>query len=461
MSLVSLLSIARTALLAQQRAMSVTGQNVANAQTPGYTRQVLDLHAADPLWTPHGTVGTGVEAGAVVRMRDTLLDTAYRRSAGGLGSATTRQGTLTQVQNAVNEPSDTGVAAALDQMFAAFGDLATDPASRTSRNLVLDKAQTLVDRLHTLAASLAGTAQDTATAMKNQAAQVNDLTRRIGELNTRILAAGGPEHSAPDLEDQRDVLIDQLSGMVPTQVIQHTDGTIAIAVGDTLLVDGANTKTLDVRAAAGGGSTVGVTGDPNPLDLGNTGSLGALVQLSTVTLPGQQAQLDQFASALATEVNALHRTGYTPAGATGIDFFDPAGTTAASIRLSAAVQGNPDSIAASSGAAGSDGDLALQMAGLGNQPVASLGGLTLRGAYDAFATGVASSVQQAGQDVDTQQALTDNADAQRQSANGVSVDEEMTVLIAQQQAYSAAARLVQTANDMITEVLNMVGTSGT
>jgi flagellar hook-associated protein 1 len=457
MSLVSLLSIARTALLAQQRAMSVTGHNVANAQTPGYTRQVLDLHAAGPLWTPHGTLGLGVEAGAVLRMRDVFLDPAYRRSADQLGSATARQQTLTAIENAVNEPSDTGVSAALDALFKSFGDLAGNPADRTLRSLVLDRAGTLVARLNSLGRSMAQSAADNQTRMKTQVDQVNDIARRIGELDAQIRAAGGPEGSAADLEDQRDMLIDQLSSLVPTQVIHRDDGTFAIAVGDTLLVDGANVRTLDMRPAGGGGYTVGVTGDPAPIDLGGGGSLGASVELSTVTLPALQAKLDTFVSALVSEFNGIHGAGYTPAGTTGVAFFDPAGVTAATIAISGSVAGKPDQIAASAGPAGSDGDVALRLAGLGQKPVTALGGLTLRDAYADFAGDVATQAGRAGLDVDTAQTLNDQAAAQRASANGVSVDEEMTTLIAQQQAYQAAARLVQAANDMIADVMRMVG----
>src|SRR5438093_10658044 len=129
MSLLSFLSIARSAMMAQQRAMDVTAHNVANAQTPGYSRQRLNLRPADPLLTANGMIGRGVTDGGIVRIRDGFLDTAWRHQSGLLGGATTLLSYLSQVESAMNEPSDTGLTATLDQMFQAFGDLANDPSN--------------------------------------------------------------------------------------------------------------------------------------------------------------------------------------------------------------------------------------------------------------------------------------------------------------------------------------------
>ena len=178
-----------------------------------------------------------------------------------------------------------------------------------------------------------------------------------------------------------------------------------------------------------------------------SGSLRALCELTTTTLPGIQQQLDSLAQALVTTVNGIHRTGYTLTGATGTDFFDPAGVTAQSIALAPAVAASGDAIAAAGTAAPGDSDIAQQLAGLSTTGIAALGGKSFRDFYVDLAGSVGADVSGASQNTDAYQAMVDQADTMRASVSGVSVDEEMVALISQQQAYSAAARIVKVADD--------------
>jgi flagellar hook-associated protein 1 FlgK len=163
-----------------------------------------------------------------------------------------------------------------------------------------------------------------------------------------------------------------------------------------------------------------------------------------------------FAGALVTEVNAIHRTGYTPGGATNTDFFDPAGTTAGTLALTAPIAASATNIAAGATNAPGDGSIALQIAGLAGTGVLSLAGKSLREFYVEIAAGVGLEVRNAMEDADTQQELVDYADLRRSSVSGVSVEEEMVALIAQQQAYSAAARLVRVADEMMQDLMNTI-----
>ena len=196
MSLASLLSIARSALLAQQRAMSVTAHNVANANTQGYSRQRLDLVAAAPEITPTGLVGRGVTEAGIRRVRDDFFDARYRSESGLLGDSTAMGNFLGQVESAIQEPSDNGLAASLDGLFSSFSDLANNPTNSTSRALVQQAGRRFVQQLHQLDATVHQVADDALTKMRDQVTQANDLARRIGELNQQILSTGGPGGSA-------------------------------------------------------------------------------------------------------------------------------------------------------------------------------------------------------------------------------------------------------------------------
>lgn len=454
MSLASLLSIARSALLAQQRAMEVTGHNVANASTPGYSRQRVALQAATPLWTALGPIGRGVDFSTVTRIRDAFLDDTFRRESGTLGGSSTLHTFLSQVEGAMGEPSDTGVGAALDGLFSSFADLAADPANGSSRESVRQAAARLVQRVRQLDGRMAQAGSDALERLRAEVQDVNDITARIADLNGRILASGGAGGGSPDLEDLRDSLVDRLSGMADVRVVRHENGSIGVLAGDSLLVDGGTSHRIAV-VAAGAGYGVGFESGTGLVDL-QGGSLGALVDLNDTVLPGLRAQLDTMVAALVAEVNSIHRAGYTRTGATGTDFFDPAGVTAATFALAAPVAASGDAIAAAGSAAPGDGAVALRLSMLGTTALGGLGGLSVREFYTRFATDVGNRVENARVGAETAQTLVDNADSQRTAVSGVSLDEEMVALIAQQQAYGAAARLISVADEMARQVLDLM-----
>jgi flagellar hook-associated protein 1 FlgK len=454
MSLTSLLSIARSALLTHQRAMDVTGHNVANALTPGYTRQRLDLVPAAPAQTPLGLMGRGVTDSGVYRARDQFLDAGVWRESGLFGKSDTLRAFLGQIEAVISEPSDFGVAAALDGLLNAFSDLANDPSSSVHRGSVVQNATRFVQRVRSLDSGIAQAGADAVGLMRTTVDEVNRLASQIGDLNRQLLAAGGAERVAPDLADQRDLAVDRLSELIDVRVVERSDGTVGVVAGDTLLVDGTNVRRLEVRTLAGGGTGIGLQGggDVDP----RAGRLEGLTQLVNNEIPGLRTQLDSFVAAVVTEVNAIHQTGFTASGVTGTDFFDPAGLTSQTLDLTAAIQSSSDAIAAGATAAAGDGDVALQIAALRSSPIGALGGRSLGEFYAETVSTFGVAVQDAVQTSSAHQTLLDRAQAQRSSANGVSVDEEMVWLIAQQQAFAAAARLVAAADEMAEDLLRMV-----
>ncbi|MCC6649639.1 MAG: flagellar hook-associated protein FlgK [Candidatus Eisenbacteria bacterium] len=454
MSLQSMLSIARSALFTHQRSMDVTAHNIANANTPGYSRQRLMLRPATPLVEPLYTLGRGVEASTLQRSRDTFYDASYRSDNGLLGRASTLRDYLSQVESSMNEPSDSAISSSLDNLFRSFSDLSGDPANHTNRELVSSAARRLVDQLHSLATALGRTHQEALDHLNVQVTDVNALTARIADLNTKIQASGGPAHSVPDLMDQRDLLVDQLSAQLNVRVLDRGDGSIGVLAGDTLLVDGARNTELAVTTV-GAGYGIAPAGGGAPIDP-QSGSIKALTEVTQVKLPALRARLDQLASSLVTEFNAVHSGGFTLSGATGVDFFDPSGTTAGTIKLSAQVSASSDNIAASANGAAGNGAIAAQLAAFASTGVASLGGRTLREHYVVLAADVGLDVRNSEHDIEAQQVLVDRSEQSREAVSGVNVDEEMISLITQQQAYQAASRLVNVADQMMQDLLQML-----
>ncbi|HXE56787.1 MAG TPA: flagellar basal body rod C-terminal domain-containing protein, partial [Gemmatimonadales bacterium] len=217
---------------------------------------------------------------------------------------------------------------------------------------------------------------------------------------------------------------------------------------------------LAVWRAADGSFAFGLAGSDHALGTAS-GRLRALADLATTTLPRIQAGLDRLAAAVVTEVNAIHRQGITAAGATGTDFFDPAGVTAGSMAVAAPIRQSLGAIATGRPGAGNtylpgDGSIALELARLGTAPLASLGGQALGAAYAGLIGELAVVSRDADQRAASQEVLVAAATAQRASVSGVSLDEEMVNLMLHQQAYAAAAKLVTVADEMVQDLLRMV-----
>jgi flagellar hook-associated protein 1 FlgK len=455
MSLSSILSIARSGLSAQQRVLDTIAHNIANADTEGYTRQQTTLQAGVPLLTPHGAIGTGVVAEAAKRLRDGFLDTSYRQEAGLQSQYATTRDLLDQVQSALGEPGSAGLSASLGQFYDAFSDLANDPNGSTTRFLARQAGQQLAARFRGLAGSLSQASQNALAQLQGRVGEANGLLQQVTQLNAQIVAARGAG-GVPDLEDQRDMAIDRLTKLMGVRAVSYADGSVGVLTGDTLLADGMNHQTLSVTTVGAGW---GVTsGGGAPLNLGG-GEIGALTQFTQATLPGLQGQLDQLAGQVVASVNALHQSGTVtnsnPA-TTGVPFFDPSGTTAATIDLSSQVKASAANIV--TGATGSAGDasIALQISQLRGSAVVALGGQSASDFYASVVADVGSLRQTADRGATAQETLVSNIDAQRQSVSGVNTDEEMIAMIRGQQAYSAAARIVGVADEMMQDLLRMI-----
>jgi flagellar hook-associated protein 1 FlgK len=455
MSLNSILSIARSALTTQQRALDVTGHNIANATTPGYTRQRLELVAATPFRTAQGTIGRGVADYGVFANRNSFLDATVRREEGNLGRANTLRDLLGEVESVFGEPSDSGLGATLDAFFSAFSDLANDPSSLAARSVVRQAGGSLIQQVGLVASRLDAVAADTTERTRQAVDQINSIATQIGELNRDIVVQGGPNRTAPDLEDRRGQLLDELATLIQVRVIERPDNTVGVIAGDTLLVDGKFAQQLEVRTLVGGGIGVGAVGSPRLIDPVG-GALAGLTALGQQAIPSIRGELDRLVSGLVTEVNALHSAGFTTGGATGVNFFDPTGLTAGAFRLSTDVAASAANVVAGTTAAAGDNRAALALAGLRTTAIGSLNSSTPGEFYNALVTTVGSLVADADREASVAGTLLDSATSRRSSETGVSTDEELVQLIVQQQAYAAATRLVTVANSMMDDLLRMV-----
>jgi flagellar hook-associated protein 1 FlgK len=484
-SIGSILSIARTAISAQQAAIATVSHNIANAETEGYSRQRVELMPGDPVRFTYGSFGSGVQIQSVTRARSELLDANYHREAGASEGTGLRRDILSQIQDIFGEPGTTGLTGALDAFWNSWSDLANNPGNATAQNAVRQYGAQVAQSLNSFDTQLNQIAANTRSQLASSVSQLNALSSQVADLNVRILAAESGGKQAPDLRDARDRLTDQMAKVGGTRAILQNDGTVAVTLGGTTLVDQSVARVLQVNAAVSG-TTISLTTNTEPLvQLG--GTLEASLTVLNGDIPAVRTRLDTLAKGVVNGVNYLHEEGWTAAGdalgvgnwtppaRTGsmVDFFDPAGTSAATIKLSAAVQANAGVIASGTTQnAPGDNSLALalgalrdgvglsalqtKMGGAFSTQVGLAAGESYDDHYRQTVTDLGLQVASAEAEADVHETLASQADARRQSMSGVSTDEELTLLMRFQQAFVAASRLAQVADDMAQAVLDMV-----
>jgi flagellar hook-associated protein 1 len=430
------LQTALSGLLADQQAIDVTGHNITNANTEGYSRQVAVLQTNEPLriaaMSPTtgegGQLGTGVSVATYTRIRNTYLDAQYRMQNTGLGAATTEADELQQAQSAFDEPSSAGIASQLSAFWSAWGELADSPPnSEPAKVSVVSAGTQLADTLHEVSSQLQTIEAQAAqqyTAIAGPSGEVQADATQIAQLNQQIKLSLQAKQQPNDLEDRRDLLLDKLSELGSVTVTKEADGTDTVAFGGAAepLVHGSEVKWPQALTTAAGGK------------------LGALLELSgpAGALAHYRTALDEVAQALSSSVNELH---------TATPFFT-GGASAATIAVAvtpAEVQtakpGNPDG-----------NEVALAIAGLR--------GGSAEQRYAALIAQVGSDVQSAKSDETNSQAVVTAINEQRQSVSGVSLDEEMTNLITFQRGYEASARALTSMDEMLDTLINHTGAVG-
>ena len=478
MSLNSILGTATLALQAQQTATQTASNNIANAGTTGYSRQVVNLTPNTPLYTPSGAIGTGVLVQDISRVRNTMLDTNYRAQTSQAAAYTTQGDVLTSISNIFGEPSDTGLANTLDQFYSSWGDLANNPTSSAAQSVVQQRGAAVASQLNQFSSNLDQLSSNTLATATQQVNDINQYTTQIAALNKQIVAAESDgTTTANDLRDARDNAIDSLSQIVPVRVIGQPNGSDNVYIGGSTVVDGSSSASFALQGAAGGTLSLQLNGRSFGTQSPG-GSLGANLDALNTEIPAAKSQLDTLAAGIVTSVNSIHETGWTAAGdaadgsnwdpsagATGsnVDFFDPTKLTAGSISLSAQVASNASFIAAGDvqNATGNN-DIANKIAALGNDTttMTKYGSTTQTTSINAFyndlvtRVGVATSNATSSATVYT--TLAQQADTQRQSVSGVSTDEELVSLTKTQQAYAAAAKIITTASAMSQTLLDMI-----
>ena len=450
------LNVALSALMSQRRGLEVTGNNVANANTEGYSRQRVNLAAVGGPITgtffsrPNG-VGNGVNVQSVTRFRDAFLEISGALERGASGQLKQSSSVLGQIEALFAEPSDQSIAKNFNDFWAGWDDVANHPSDAASRDQLLQRGATLAASLNHASDQLGEFRSEAISQLTSLTTDVNTMASNIASLNSAIRSATTNGADASSLQDQRDLLVQQLSEKVGGTVRYGDNNMANIYVGGTALVDGDTTNALQVDTS---GSSVAlrwtVNGTAATVPSGN---LGGLLGVINTTLPSYSSGLDAVAVQLRNTVNSIHQAGAGLDGVTGRKFFD--GTGAADLAISADIGTNTDHIAAGATGSGTlDGSVAQNLADLATSstgPDAS---------YHSYIVNLGVESQSAQRRSQIQDATVAQIDNERDANSSVSTDEEMVSLVQYQHAYEAASRYLTTVDQVLDQLINRTGTVG-
>ena len=485
-------SVALTGMSVNQTVLATISHNLANISTTGYSRQQVSTAELVTLKTGGTSTGSGASVESVARARDALLDKTYYTENAKLSYCEAKNANIETVESLLGDftattdesTTETGIQETLQDFFASWDELAKDPSSSTVRESVLEAANTLVSTLSELDAQLQQLQKDCVSSVEEAVDNLNSYASQVAALNRQIAQAEVGGVTANDLRDQRDALIDQMSALADVTTYEDANGTFSVNLGGVSLVQGDSVNTI---AVSGDGSTT------DPLKVTwvelnrevalSAGSIAAQIEdadqsrVTTLTYSsttgttdyafaadscstiGEVRQaLNNLITTIAYQVNSLVTSATDLDGNSGVAVFvsiDSSQPLSISNMQVNAVLDDANKLAVSSSGETGDGTIASSIAALQEAESLVFDGLTKT--PESFYSSLVSWLGTEGESVDglvtTQESLVSQIDSQRQSVSSVSLDEELSKMIAYQSAYAASAKYLSTIDSLLAELI--------
>ena len=465
MSINQLIELTRRSFEANSAAINTIGQNIANEQTEGYRRRRIELRAetlsgtGTQIRNPENvSLGLGVSVQSIDSIRDQLLASSAWEARAGLGAADEESRLLAAVENLLPVNIDGSLSDVLNRFWNAWSDLSNNPEDIGVRQSLLARGEALASTLNRVAADLDALETQIRGDLSARVDEFNEKLQRIADLNVQIQAQRA--NNTPDLasEDERAMLVKELSELAPVHVEITDLEAYNITVNGVTVVQGKDFEPLNLDTVPAVPTlTYQTSGIGYNAPAGDDGRLGALMRTVNTTIADAKASLDTLASTLVDRINTLHTTGYGLDGVTGRNFFDPTGLAAGTIAISAdisearfiAASDNPD------GTALGDNDIASAIFAERTATQGTLNNQTFENFSISLVTGIGSKLESATAQYEGHEAVVSYLDALERGASGVSVNEELTNLIQYQQSFAAAARVLNTAQSMFDTLLSL------
>ncbi|MFJ7932822.1 flagellar hook-associated protein FlgK [Sporosarcina sp. NPDC096371] len=503
------LETSKRGMFTQQSALYTTGHNISNANTLGYSRQRVNMQATAGFpgvglnsGTMPGFLGTGVQAGSIQRVRDSFVDQQYRQESNKFGFWESKTKAISQMEDVLAEPSAYGLQKSLSEFWQSLQDLAVNPENGGARSVVVRRGEAVADSFNYMHKSLTDIQTDLGKEIDVTTGEVNSILQQISELNEQIAKVEPNGYLPNDLYDARDVLVDQLSAILPIETSYDKSGGKALAIAEGSITISLKTKNGDKIELVKGNTSATLGTDPNPLtrpdgsnnpisgitikssdgmdytpghaDFLDQGKLKSLMNSygkddgtgkAEGLYPDMIAELNKMAAAFANEFNKVHVSGTDLKGNPGGNFFDAEGGgdfTAANIKVTDELLKDPNRLAASdsTGAEEGNGKNAKKLSDIQFAALGDLGGSTIQTYYQGVIGQLGVQGRQAENNTINSATLLGAVEHRRASISSVSLDEEMTDMIRFQQAYNASARMITVVDETLDKIINGMGRVG-
>lgn len=483
-------------LHAQQTALQTTSHNLANANTPGYTRQRVTMQADLPQSVAGiGQIGTGVTISGVERIADQYVNTQLRNGNSILSTYEEMSDILAELEAVFNEPSDVGLGNQISEVFASWTNLASNPEVATSKTMVVQQSETLTDIMQHMANQMSSLHGNTVSEMDKSALDANSNLLQLERLNQQIWQASVRGETPNDLLDQQDRILENLANTVDITVEKDRYNRAFISIdGQTVLNENTRNELVVVTGTDENGNPI-VSGNEtiegdyslgqflikegtdesatfSRIDLESGSAKGA--QDALAVIEDMQAELNHFAYSFATAINTIHSND-----GEGINFFefDP-DNVAASLRVQEDIANDPTIINAGrdlNNELSGDGTRASAIAALQNANLpynvedwtfdeetlkleeATRAGSSIYSRYNTMVTEMGIIKQQQDNMRANQDALVGLLEQRRESISGVNMNEEVVDMIRYSSAFQANSRVLSTISEMLDTLINRTG----
>jgi len=470
MSIGNIFDIATSGLAAQRLALEVTGENIANVNTQGYSRQQVNLESKLSINVNGVQLGTGVQVSSVMRAYDNSLQQQVVGANSSYQESLTKETALNQIQPSFNELNSDGLGSAITGFFGAWQDLSTNPQGTAERQTLVSKSQTLADNLHQMSSSLTTVATNADSSLTGIATDITASAKNLALVNSQIITTQAQGGNSNELMDQRDIMVRNLAQNVGITSVLQADGTATVSIaGLGTLVSGNQSATVytsvngtknDVKMTALGAASAAGDATLTTAASGIGGKLGGTLAVRDFIVPGYLTSLDSMAGALITAVNTQHALGTDLSGVVGGTFFT--GSQSSDIALDPALNANTVAAGANPSGGAGDNTNALAMADIQNSnlsftnPSGTAVSTNTESFYNALSGTVGSDVQGTQGATTQRNAFLTQLNSLSASSSGVSLDEELTNLTKYQQAFQGASKVINTATAMLDTILGMV-----
>jgi len=455
------LNIGKNTLRSQTSVINTVSHNIANANTPGYSRQQVKITAIsdDVSGGRFGggiKIGAGSEAKQVTRSRFGLYDEIYRNENQNFNFYSKTEELVNQIEYLFDEPSDRGLGSIINDYFNAWHEAGNDTLNMAARQSLHSIGEELTSRMHRIYDQLLSMQENIDNEISTIPKRLNEISSEIAKLNSSIRIAGIQGQGGNDLRDKRDLRVDEMSEYVNVRALERKDGTYTVIVGSSVVVEQDNYNELSTVTSSSGTKnikkTLIVSAEGNEYEP-TSGKLGALIHIRDSIIPSIHKKMNTFAESLVSNLNFEHRNGYGLDGNTNRNFFDPTKTKAFNISLSTDID-DVSNIAVSGDGSKGDNSNALKMIDFKNKKIVDERFDITEYYYSLISDiGIMGSEARSGRQ--NEELLITQVDNARESIKGVSIDEELIHLIQSQYIYQAASRLIVVLDELLETVVNL------